>query len=92
MLAGSRSFFVCTAKDTDLARRLAAGDIHPGLPLWVVPPPGAALPARVIAGPWRNGTDMCAFLEEVGSMSPGVRRACCRMTFAGSFVKMARCS
>lgn len=34
MLAGSRSFFVASAPDADLAARLASGDIHPSGPLW----------------------------------------------------------
>lgn len=66
MLAGSRSFFVCTAEDTDLARRLAAGDIHPGLPLWGRAAPGAA---SMLSGHRRTlaqWQDICAFLEEVG--------------------------
>ncbi|MEZ5567729.1 MAG: tRNA pseudouridine(13) synthase TruD [Halioglobus sp.] len=34
MLAGSRSFFTPDLQADDLQARLAAGDIHPGLPLW----------------------------------------------------------
>lgn len=66
MLAGSRSFFVCTQEDADLSRRLAAGDIHPGLPLWGRAAPGAA---AMLSGYRRILTqwgDICAFLEEAG--------------------------
>jgi len=66
MLAGSRSFFVCTAEDTDLARRLAAGDIHPGLPLWGRAAPGTASMLSGYRRSLAQWTDTCAFLEEVG--------------------------
>ncbi|KZX59155.1 hypothetical protein A3709_16530 [Halioglobus sp. HI00S01] len=34
MLQGTRSLFVCEQPDADIAERAAAGDLHPGLPLW----------------------------------------------------------
>jgi tRNA pseudouridine13 synthase len=34
MLHGTRSRFTCDAVDEDIRKRVASGDIHPGLPLW----------------------------------------------------------
>ncbi len=67
MLAGSRSFFLVQEVDEELRARLAAGDVHPGLPLWgrgaaaagVPPlpddlaPAGAFLEAQGLALDWR---------------------------------------
>jgi tRNA pseudouridine13 synthase len=67
LLQGSRSLFECGQVDPTLRRRLAEGDIHPGLPLWGRGPAGAALQR---AGSELSGVAgaavTCAFLEEAG--------------------------
>ena len=60
MLAGSRSFFACGQVDTDIESRAAAGDLHPGLPLWGR---GADLSCFELPA---DDQLLCAFLEDRG--------------------------
>lgn len=67
MLQGSRSLFACPEVDADIEARAAAGDIHPGLPLWglgkvLQAEPILSSQARVLA----DETAACRFLEQAG--------------------------
>lgn len=67
MLQGSRSLFPCATVDAELAARAAAGDVHPGLPLWgsgeVLQ--GAAQLSRQ-AAVLAPEVALCRFLESAG--------------------------
>ena len=70
MLDGSRSVFKSEANDTDLAQRLAAGDVHPTGPLWgrgelasvgevrALEESAAAVHAGLVQGLAKAGVDM----------------------------------
>ncbi len=67
MLHGSRSLFPCPELDAALVARVAAGDIHPGLPLWgrgevLQGAERLALQDPVLA----PEKELCRFLEDAG--------------------------
>ncbi|MDP5064069.1 MAG: tRNA pseudouridine(13) synthase TruD [Haliea sp.] len=67
MLHGSRSVFPCSVLDADLQARAAAGDVHPGLPLWGV---GVSLQSPAVEAAQRAlllpDATVCTFLEQCG--------------------------
>ncbi|QIB64227.1 tRNA pseudouridine(13) synthase TruD [Kineobactrum salinum] len=67
MLQGSRSLFACAGVDAEIEARTAAGDIHPGLPLWglgkvLQAEPMLSEQSRVLA----DEAAACRFLEQAG--------------------------
>jgi len=66
-LQGSRSLFRCEHADEVLRQRAAAGDLHPGLPLWGADgKEGFAEQARRLAELLRHESAVCTFLEQAG--------------------------
>jgi tRNA pseudouridine13 synthase len=67
MLRGTRSLFACEQADQVLQARAAAGDLHPGLPLWGAGRSAASAP---VAAQQREllqaHSEVCDFLEEAG--------------------------
>jgi len=67
ILHGTRSLFACEQVDADLLARAAAGDVHPGLPLWgrgAPPAPRGRAPHPPAALAEHLG--LCEFLEREG--------------------------
>lgn len=67
MLHGSRSLFSCPTVTAELAARVAAGDVHPGLPLWgrgeiLQGEPQLSSQAAILA----PEVTLCRFLEDAG--------------------------
>ena len=60
MLQGSRSFFVCSEVDDAIRMRSAAGDLHPGIPLWGRGGDAQRRPAG------EDSKVLCDFLESCG--------------------------
>ena len=66
-LQGSRSLFRCERADEELCRRAAAGDLHPGLPLWGTGgKEGYAEQARRLGQLLHQESAVCDFLEQAG--------------------------
>ena len=65
LLRGTRSFFSCDEVNEDIRSRVAAGDLHPGLPLWGNAKTGEAMPPIIDeAGVLSDCRDICEFLEK----------------------------
>ena len=66
-LQGSRSLFPCTELDAALQQRAAAGDVHPGLPLWgggeSLQSPALVAAQKALLAPQAA---VCEFLEQAG--------------------------
>lgn len=66
-LQGSRSLFHCERADQELRQRAAAGDLHPGLPLWGIGArAGYAEQARRLGKLLQHESSVCDFLEKAG--------------------------
>ena len=64
ILHGTRSLFSCEEVTDDIRTRAAAGDLHPGLPLWGRGQSGALCQQRLEQLP--ECVDICEFLEASG--------------------------